>query len=158
MNRTEQLKQLGALKVEVQRWQKEMRLQKRNLGYLPTQVRTNALEALGRFAIALRWALEGEPNPQSNPDNLTRKALEFLAKEKLHLARKGTIHTMEGPQEADRSEEIARHYRVGEMVTCSVAAPGIGQNTYMVTRIDEGGVWAVLIESNVRELTIADVI
>ena len=42
--------------------------------------------------------------------------------------------------------------RVGSKILRAPAAPGIGRWIYRVTRLDQFGVWGVLIKSTVREM------
>lgn len=47
---------------------------------------------------------------------------------------------------------------IGTELVHDVAAPGIGRITYVIAHIDKSGVYGVMTENTVRELTIADVI
>jgi hypothetical protein len=48
--------------------------------------------------------------------------------------------------------------KVGDRITHTYAAPGIGQVTYKITRMDETGVYAKVVRDSGRILTISDVI
>lgn len=45
----------------------------------------------------------------------------------------------------------------GRRKSFDVAAPGTGRISYVITKVDESGVWGRMIENTVRELTAADV-
>jgi len=49
-------------------------------------------------------------------------------------------------------------FYVGQIFTRSVAAPGTGYNEYEVTAVTEEFIFVKLINSTVRELTLADII
>jgi hypothetical protein len=51
-----------------------------------------------------------------------------------------------------------RDLHVGDKVQHTVSAPGVGFQEYMITRMDETGVWAILIRSTVRILELWEVI
>ena len=46
---------------------------------------------------------------------------------------------------------------VGRRMVFDAGSPGTGRVVYNVTRIDNDGIWATMIENTVRELTAADV-
>lgn len=46
-----------------------------------------------------------------------------------------------------------KYYHVGDKVRHTVSAPGIGFVEYLITRMDEKGIWGVVIANTVRELT-----
>jgi hypothetical protein len=50
-----------------------------------------------------------------------------------------------------------RDYHVGNKVQHWVSAPGTGYIEWLITRMDETGVWGVKLLSTVRELTIEEV-
>jgi len=45
-----------------------------------------------------------------------------------------------------------QNYKVGDKVRHFVSAPGTGHVDYIITKMDEAGVWAIMIENTVREL------
>lgn len=45
----------------------------------------------------------------------------------------------------------------GRRKTFDIAAPGTGRISYVITKVDESGVWGRLIETTARELTAAEV-
>jgi hypothetical protein len=47
--------------------------------------------------------------------------------------------------------------RVGDVVSFSVAAPGVGRVTYRVTTMDDKGIYGVVVNSTVRELRPSEV-
>jgi len=47
-------------------------------------------------------------------------------------------------------------WKVGNRITESSAAPGIGSITWEVTRIDERGIWGIVVENSIREMTPAE--
>lgn len=69
-----------------------------------------------------------------------------LAEEELLVQRSGT-HYVNGADEQtpfDESEHIAK-YAVDGTYVCDLGAPGYGRMWYYVTRIDEQGMWGVLM-------------
>lgn len=79
--------------------------------------------------------------------------------ERLLISRHG--YRFEGgadsPTRFDCSEKIARH-PVGDHYVVWAGAPGVGRTVYLVTRVDEGGAWGVVLSDTVRELTPAEVV
>lgn len=68
------------------------------------------------------------------------------------------IDQVEPDTTTERPLGAIKNVQIGQRVRIEVAAPGIGHNTYEVTKIIDGDVYGRLIESTVRELTIDDVI
>ena len=46
-----------------------------------------------------------------------------------------------------------QNYKIGDKVRLFVSAPGIGHYDYQITRMDETGIWGIVVESTARELT-----
>ena len=65
--------------------------------------------------------------------------------------------TDEVPIKVDYSEEVAK-YKVGMFFVTEVGAPGYGSISYIITRIDEEGIWGVLYEDKSGVLEPRDVI
>ena len=63
----------------------------------------------------------------------------------------------EVPVKVDHSKEI-NEYSVGQFFITEVGAPGYGMISYIITRIDEEGIWGVLHEDKSGILEPRDVI
>jgi hypothetical protein len=74
----------------------------------------------------------------------------------LVLPRKILSYKDDQPFEIDNSDEISK-YQIGDQLILYAGAPGIGQWQYKITKIDEKGLWAELLDCNVRELTPSEV-
>ena len=61
------------------------------------------------------------------------------------------------PVRVDHSDEVAK-YKVGELFVTEAGAPGFGSVSYIITRIDEEGIWGVLYEDKSGILEPRDVI
>lgn len=72
-------------------------------------------------------------------------------REVLILARRSFVRTMDD-QFVPVDNGIDR-FAPGDEYVVSVAAPGYGQTVYRVTRVTENGLYGVVVESTVRELT-----
>ena len=51
--------------------------------------------------------------------------------------------------EVDRSDEVAL-YAVGDTLTAWAGAPGVGRIVYRVTKVDDAGLWGVVVENTIR--------
>jgi hypothetical protein len=65
--------------------------------------------------------------------------------------------TPEEPAWVDNSKEISK-YKVGQFFVTWVAAPGYGKISYIITRIDDQGIWGVVHEDTSGVLELRDVI
>lgn len=60
------------------------------------------------------------------------------------------------PTTFDNSKHID-HYQFGDKITHWASAPGIGKWVYEVIQVDQEGIWGILLEDTVRELTAEEV-
>jgi hypothetical protein len=63
----------------------------------------------------------------------------------------------EEPVRVDHSEEVAK-YKAGMFFVTETGAPGYGSISYIITRIDDEGIWGVLHEDKTGILEPRDVI
>lgn len=54
-------------------------------------------------------------------------------------------------------DEVMRNRHVGDELTFYAGAPGTGSITHRITRMDETGVYGVVVSNTIRELTPAEV-
>lgn len=93
--------------------------------------------------------------------NLRREVIERSEVEATDfdiLNYEGELHYTTKDLEERKEHWPDEKFYVGKIIRISVAAPGTGYHEYEVTAVNKHGVFTKLIESTVRELTIADVI
>lgn len=51
------------------------------------------------------------------------------------------------------TEDLRTAYHIGQKIRTFAGAPGIGHTDYQITRINRRGVWGIVIENTMREMT-----